>query len=498
MTQKNRIEQNRNSTDYWTLTILGDVQICVAKEIQQMSTYVLLEQEDWFEDEIKFIRKFVSSNMSVLDVGANHGVYALSIATLLDSGHVWAFEPTRTPAEKLRASIEINELGDRITLVRAGLSDQNRSALINTSFNSELNSLHGNSKLKEEITLLSLDEYIFSQKIENNFSFVKLDAEGEEVNVVKGAARFFNEQSPLVMFELKHNQEINYELISLFRSLGYDIYRLLPDINILYEYFDSFTDGYLLNLFACKADMAQYLMSRNLLTTADKVNELLVSEPKIISNWQEVMQSFAYLLPEDPYWPGSSRKVPVSYRNALAASLEAHKSDYTSTARVAFLAYALQAVEKLIAAEEQHDLALLLLRLHLLNLTGFRSVAVTQAITIRDKLNANQHPTLPFLPPLQADFTRGVKGELKSWLLCCVLEFIERRRHFSSYFDPNGSLRLANQLVDNPNHSIFAERLAVLSAKRLGLSVYKPSVVSLLDSNRSKNFKAWESILSSN
>jgi protein O-GlcNAc transferase len=41
------------------VSIQGGVKICVAPDPRSLTTYVLLEQEDWFEQEMAFIRAFV-------------------------------------------------------------------------------------------------------------------------------------------------------------------------------------------------------------------------------------------------------------------------------------------------------------------------------------------------------------------------------------------------------------------------------------------------------
>jgi hypothetical protein len=41
---------------------------------------VLLEQEDWFEKEIAFVRRLLRSGMRAVDIGANYGTYTLAMA----------------------------------------------------------------------------------------------------------------------------------------------------------------------------------------------------------------------------------------------------------------------------------------------------------------------------------------------------------------------------------------------------------------------------------
>ena len=48
------------------------VTIALPDNLSVISTYVLLEQHDWFEDEIRFLRALIKPGMRALDVGADH------------------------------------------------------------------------------------------------------------------------------------------------------------------------------------------------------------------------------------------------------------------------------------------------------------------------------------------------------------------------------------------------------------------------------------------
>src|ERR1051325_6856119 len=60
-----------------------DVKLAVPADLSAMSTYVLLEQEAWFEKEPTFLRRWLKPGMTAIDIGANLGVYALPMARLV-------------------------------------------------------------------------------------------------------------------------------------------------------------------------------------------------------------------------------------------------------------------------------------------------------------------------------------------------------------------------------------------------------------------------------
>jgi hypothetical protein len=96
--------------------------------------------------------------------------------------------------------------------------------------------------------------------------FIKIDAEGEEENIIQGGLEFFKIKSPLVMFEIKAGDQVNLDLIRQFESLGYKVFKLIPGLNILAPWRNNeIADGYLLNLFCCKSDRAKLLYDQGVL-----------------------------------------------------------------------------------------------------------------------------------------------------------------------------------------------------------------------------------------
>lgn len=261
--------------DMYTLLMHGDIPICLPGSVQRMSTYVILEQEDWFEDEIAFVRRLVLPGMKVVDIGANYGVYTLAMARLVGpEGVVWAFEPASATMSHLRASMEKNNMS-HVQLVQKAVSNRNGTSYLSLRADTELNTLSGSSDASEQreaVGLVTLDdcakEYDWS-----GLEFIKLDAEGEEHNIVTGGKSILARESPLIMFELKRGETPNLALINQFAELGYETYRLVPGLNLLVPFRrGDQPDPFQLNLFCCKPDRAALLEARGLLMRA-RVNE---------------------------------------------------------------------------------------------------------------------------------------------------------------------------------------------------------------------------------
>jgi FkbM family methyltransferase len=475
-----------SETSAWQITIKNGVRVSVAPTIQLMTGYILLEQEDWFEDEMDFIRALVTPDMNVFDIGANHGVIGLTIASQLKSGHVWAFEPTMAPGSMLARSIAANGFGERMTWVHAGLSDHDGSAEISISGNSETNSLYGASGQKETIVLHGLDAFIQREAIDAAIDFVKLDAEGEEIKILVGGHAFFTAQSPLVMFELKHGTEVNHGLIEAFQALGYGIYRLAPGLGALVPFEPSFQDGFLLNLFACKPDHAATLAARNLLVEFGQIAEPLNIE------WQQQLVALPFARPYLLKWREAPPMSPA-HAAAFAACFAALDRTIPAASRFAVLSDALAQVTA-IAAAGKGDVSLWLLRLHLCHLVGERSMSVS----IARKLSALPQASLdtltgPFLPPTADDFDRDF-GLNCQHLPDILNEFTEYRQAYSTYYS-NSPVEPLSALTSLPGHGLGLDRRLILTARRRGMALNIADDHPLFDPAISVNWQLWREIV---
>ncbi len=59
---------------------LDGISIATPDTLENEVTYVLTEQGDWYEDEIRFLRRIIQPSMRVVDASGDYGWYALSMA----------------------------------------------------------------------------------------------------------------------------------------------------------------------------------------------------------------------------------------------------------------------------------------------------------------------------------------------------------------------------------------------------------------------------------
>ena len=246
-----------------TLSLPGGVQIVVPDDLTLMTPFVLREQGDWFEDEIRFVRIFLRPGMAVVDVGANYGCYTLTAAVAVgDQGRVWSYEPASLPGGCLAESLRPHP---QVILRLLALSDHAGTARLGVSSQAELNSLSQVGGEGEDVPLSTIDAEMAGW--DRPVDFIKLDAEGEEVRILAGARKFFARgDHPLIMFELKHGGQVNDGLLQAVQALGLKLFRLVPGLLVL-EPCDTCLplDSYQLNLFGADAVCVERLAERGLL-----------------------------------------------------------------------------------------------------------------------------------------------------------------------------------------------------------------------------------------
>lgn len=433
---------NMNTT---SLTIVNDIHVTVPASPQFMTTYVLHEQNDWFEDEIKFIRHFIRPGMKVIDIGANYGLYTLTMAGIIgDSGKIWAFEPTKSTADCLRESILTNKFNN-IKLIQSGLSDRLGKAKLFTSPNSELNSLSrgvvpGNQH--ETISLMTLD-HCNNKYGWRDIDFIKLDAEGEENNILKKGKKALASLSPLIMFELKHGNSINFPLIDRFKSMGYESYRLVPGLNILipFDHNDPL-DNYLLNLFCCKEDKASKLEKEEIIVRSWEPKD--APENSQAKKYCEGLAHGAFISSMENVNQDSDQDAYMSILNKYIMSIDNTES---RSSRVSCLMESLDGLKDMIAKGE-HRIERLVTFSRIAFDAGERSLGVEILSNLINKYGSNINFELNevFLPASKRyDSVIPDKG-INAWLFSSILEKCIEMHAFSSYFTKGATLPLFERL----------------------------------------------------
>jgi FkbM family methyltransferase len=175
-----------------------------------------------FEAEYWLLPRLVSGGVAV-DVGANEGLFSYYMAKTAERVH--AFEPNPACLPRLRRLV-----GSRVSVHGCGLSDHDGIAELRfdprkTGFGSidpanrlDIDGLDASAS--ERIQIHTLDSFAL-----RGVTFIKIDVEGHEAAVIRGALATITACRPalLIESELRHNAGAFSELVSTLRPLGYRV-----------------------------------------------------------------------------------------------------------------------------------------------------------------------------------------------------------------------------------------------------------------------------------
>jgi len=206
--------------------------LAVEPTLRSIVTLVLLAEGDWFEAEMEFWRQQIQPGMTVLDVGANVGVYTFSAAKQVGStGRVLAVEPFSGCVECLQESRRINQM-DWITICAGAASDRIGTARLSLHTASELNEVMMDDATAtsncEEVDCFTLDSLIEQHNI-TQVDWLKIDAEGHEIPVLEGSIHLIEQFSPGILYEnIAGSKGSNLSVAEWLRAKNYRLFRFQP------------------------------------------------------------------------------------------------------------------------------------------------------------------------------------------------------------------------------------------------------------------------------
>ena len=176
---------------------------------------------------VKLVRRANFSGATVIDVGANRGVYSIYLSRATGPrGRVIAFEPQPELGRFLESVKQSFEL-DNVTIVNAGLSSRPGTRLLRRSKPGSGGATlePGPTAAAQELAVpvLRLDDYLEHNAIER-VDFIKCDVEGHESEVFEGARSTLERCLPVLLFECHHDVARAGTLFDFLRRLGYDGY----------------------------------------------------------------------------------------------------------------------------------------------------------------------------------------------------------------------------------------------------------------------------------
>ena len=188
------------------------------------------------EKEIKLLKEIIIPGTDTIDVGGYRGVYSYEMAKY--SKIVHAFEPNPVIFNDIK--LNLSKIIKNINFYNYALSDHEKNSILKVPirnkdfdrsnyeeyFQMGKATIHDENKMEDietfEVKSKKLDSFSFSNKI----SFIKVDVEGHELAVIRGAENTIKKNKPILLVEIeeRHSQKKVSETLDYINSLGYISY----------------------------------------------------------------------------------------------------------------------------------------------------------------------------------------------------------------------------------------------------------------------------------
>jgi FkbM family methyltransferase len=213
-----------------TISVLNGFRLRVYPDNRMASAVLYTRLPEY--DDMLFVARFLRGNDVFVDIGANVGSYSVIALAAAPDTRVVAFEPHPNTFDRLSENIELNGAAARARLRNCAVGDR-QGTISFTMGEDAKNHIATDRDTLSVITvpLTTLDEEL---RGEGEVAIVKMDVEGAEALVLKGADGFIRESPPLAwiveLIDVGRRYGIeNEDVVGMLGSYGYRPYEYRAD-----------------------------------------------------------------------------------------------------------------------------------------------------------------------------------------------------------------------------------------------------------------------------
>ena len=201
----------------------------------------------------------------IIDIGANSGLFSLIAKSVNPKSKVYAFEPLEEFQSLIKQNIELNHYDIKVIKNAvsnvAGLAEfyvpqQNQGNIYSSTLSIEHYQQHQDTKpIILQVNVTTLDDFVENNNIEN-IDLIKIDAEGHDLNILKGFINSLSYMQPDFLIEIQNE------------NIGREVEKILVPKNYLYYAIDEISKPMRIeslykvncrNFLICKQETAQKL-----------------------------------------------------------------------------------------------------------------------------------------------------------------------------------------------------------------------------------------------
>ncbi|PIP91651.1 MAG: hypothetical protein COW01_01610 [Bdellovibrionales bacterium CG12_big_fil_rev_8_21_14_0_65_38_15] len=205
----------------WGQTINVNPTEVVGRSIEVLGVYELAQTE--------ILRRSLKFAKSFIDIGANIGYFTLAaLGSKNFDGKILSFEPHPSVIERLKENVRLQNKNNNVEIYDFALSESEGSSMLyipeDFSHNEGIATLEKPLGKHREIMIKHkrLDELI----PDNDELILKIDTEGHEFSVLKGAAKLFEKGSVKAVFFEEFSHPSKASSFEFLKSFGFKVFRI--------------------------------------------------------------------------------------------------------------------------------------------------------------------------------------------------------------------------------------------------------------------------------
>lgn len=436
--------------DYFIETKDG-ITICAPADLGVLTTYVLLEQEEWFEPELNFVRDYLQSGMQVVDAGAAFGAYSLPMAKKVgQNGRVFAFEPDPKSCSFLERSKIENNI-NHLEIVGRGLSDKTGKKALKKDEIPEFNTIAEEGD--EEVFVTTLNAW-WEFAGQPELDLIKIDVNGMESEVLKGAYEVLDQTRPVILASIGEKEGNLSTLRETVRDLNYQLFEYIPGPGVLAKHdFEAEVDPYLMNLIGIPDSRVEEFKENGWIF--DESVEVLITDEL---QWKQVLKSQPWTEDKMDTWEdlaaSGNHQAYFEALNLACIAEQIEISDEEPNSRSRKGAMMLAAAQKLIGLfnSSRAGVATAMTYVRVMGQLGKRQQALEMMKQLMETANSGSDISveLPFLPPLPCQDNTCIQTDFSKWMTVRIVEAWIKLKNPTTYMAEEQELGMVEALEDNP------------------------------------------------